>query len=120
MDETKRQLTGLLTAINFEDSKEEFIDEFLDLVNKETMSLLVSSKIPVNKLEKIKNISSEQQSDEWLRLIKEYIGTNQYNEVYESVFSSNLKSALSNALPKLNDKQTAIFNAYLSQFLTTK
>ncbi len=108
--DSKTILSKVLDIISYEDNKEAFIDEFLELVQARTFSS-IAGNLPQEKQDELKQ---EIDSPRMQQIIKDIASTTEYKAQANNVFTQMFDEYIEDILPTLTKEQVKNLDLYLA------
>lgn len=111
----KKQIIDILTIIDYQDSKEQFAEQFMIVCAGKSLDSIVES-LPDEKKDQLRNkITSSQSSDGLLETLREYIPVEQLQSSITKTAGVLFQDYIQTILPVLTEDQKTKLQVYLEQ-----
>lgn len=112
-DDPRKIIVEVLSIIGYEDDKEAYAAEFIDLTEKQAL-LVCLQELPPDKQEAFKKQMSQATEEEHVKeVIKQYVSAEEYTEALKSASQDAFTKFIETLIPELDDEQRDQLQKYL-------
>ena len=113
--DTTQILTKVLTIIDYQDDKQQFIDQFSSQCIRLAIITAIDSLPKEKKDELLKQINSKQSLEETRGILQKYISEKSFQEYVMQTSQKQFEDYIETIIPKLTQVQKSTLLSYLAQ-----